>query len=142
MARKTKVVKPGRGGLEAFLAHASRPAGTMLPVDCGFRAELLANFAPDAPISQWCHGFIAGHDWLSDTWDAYVPDDDDQLGPLVMVSSFFATATTIRELFPDALAEYARLGRLISHVVADYEANESRRTKARPSRRPRQPRRQ
>ena len=86
---------------------------------------------------------MLGHGWLSDTWDSYLPEDegDDEFGVLVLALSFFATrrlarayskelklpqslnatATTIRGLFPDALRQYARLGRMISAVLAEHE---------------------
>ena len=122
--------------------NAGVAAGTpRLPVDCAFRDDALENLEPDAPVSQWSQGFTLGHDWLSETWDPYVPEDDDEFGPIVLALSFFASrrlaeayrkelklpqplkaiATTIRDLFPEALCEYARLGRMISRVVAEHE---------------------
>ena len=37
--------------------------------DCVFRDDVLANLAPDAPVSQWSRGFMRGHTWLEDVWD-------------------------------------------------------------------------
>jgi yecA family protein len=120
--------------------NASVAAGTpALPVDCAFRDDVLENFAPDAPVSQWCQGFTLGHDWLRGAWDAYVPDDDDEFGIIVLVLSFFTNrrlaeayraelklpqsletiARTMRDEFVEALCDYARLGRLLSSVVAE-----------------------
>lgn len=115
-----------------------------LPVDCPFRHEVLANLEADAPVSQWSRGFARGHQWLGDTWDAYVPDEhDEEFGTMVLSLSFFSTrrlaeayrretgsrrslkamAAMIREAFPEALAEYARLVRGIARVVAEHEAS-------------------
>jgi hypothetical protein len=122
--------------------NAGAVAGTpALPTDCTFRDDVLANLEPDAPISQWSQGFTVGHDWLSETWHAYAPDDDEEFGAMVLVLSFFAgrrlaeayrkefklgqslkaTAATVRRLFPDSLRAYAGLGRMISAVVAEHE---------------------
>jgi len=120
-----------------------------LPADCAFRDDALQNLEPDAPVSQWSQGFTLGHDWLRETWDLYVAEDDEDFGPIVLILSFFtarrlaeayrkelelrkslkATATTIRDLFPEALREYARLGRMIAQVVAEHETSTTRQTK-------------
>lgn len=108
-----------------------------LPADCVFRSDVLANLDADAPIAQWSRGFLRGHQWLEESWDAYIPDELDEEYALILVTlSFFAStslaeayleesgggdlaemATTIREVFPDALADYASLGRTIHEVV-------------------------
>lgn len=122
-----------------------------VPIDCAFRDDALANLEGDAPVSQWSQGFVLGHNWLSETWELYLPDEeeDDEFGSVVLVLSFFArrrlaeayrkelklpqslkaTAMTIRDLFPDALREYARLGRMISAAVAELETPKGRQTK-------------
>jgi uncharacterized protein len=128
-------------GINAGVAAES----AALPTDCGFLIDVLANLEADAPISQWSRGFAQGHGWLEETWDEYVPGEhDDGFGSLVLVLTFFssrrlaeayqkemaskqslgAMATTVREVFPDALAEYARLGRTIARVVSDHQGSE------------------
>jgi uncharacterized protein len=108
-----------------------------LPLGCAFRKNVLANLENDAPISQWSRGFAIGHDWLSEVWNAYLPEGyDEDYGILVVTLSFFGTrelaesyiaemlvdspaapdtleriADTIRRAFPSALASYAKLGR-------------------------------
>jgi hypothetical protein len=105
--------------------------------DIGFKEELA--------ISQWSHGFMMGHDWLSDVWDEHLPDElDEEFGSTAMVLSFFSSkrlgelyhleATTtprhrrprvtfteysekVRELFPAALSSYAHIGRTISEIL-------------------------
>ena len=101
-----------------------------LPSDCLFRRQTLSNLEEDAPVSQWSRGFLHGHQWLQESWDAYVPDEiDNDYAAMLMTLSFFAskklaeaycaeaggrelteTAKSIRRVFPKALAGYAHLG--------------------------------
>lgn len=118
---------------------------TAVPPDCIFRDDVLANLAPDAPVSQWSRGFMRGHTWLEDVWESYIPEDlDDQFAATLLALSFFASrdiaealrkesaadktlealATTIRRVFPNAVAEYAHFGRSISQVLAEQAAVE------------------
>ncbi len=115
-----------------------------LPADCRFRRNVLANLDADAPVSMWARGFVQGHQWLEQEWDPYVPDEfSHDFGMVIMTLSFFATptlarafvkelrrtdlaeaASLFRRVFPDAVAEYARLGRSISKVlIEDAAAN-------------------
>ena len=92
------------------------------------------NLQPDAPLSQWAQGFAMGYDYLTEVWDAYTPDDlDEALGALLMALTFFSSptlaeayyqegnkkktidqlATSVMELFPEAMREYVHLGRSI-----------------------------
>jgi uncharacterized protein len=126
----------------------------LLPADCTIRRAALSNLEPDAPLSQWSEGFMAGYQWLEETWDGYVSADpsgelSEELGTLVMVLGFFssrafaqsiwdemkskkslaATAALMRRLVPKAAAEFAGLGRMIAEAVdaADREAAAPRR---------------
>jgi uncharacterized protein len=118
-----------------------------MPRHCVFQPEIDDNFDEHAAISQWCRGFIMGHDWLTEVWDDYLPDEmDGDFGSTAIVLSFFASrrladmyhldsttsprkrkprvpfyefAETIRGLFPDALSAYAHIGRSISEVLID-----------------------
>ena len=112
-----------------------------LPSDCEFRVDLLANFEADAPVAQWSRGFLRGHQWLEESWE-YVPKKlDDEFAAMLMTLSFFSSrqlaeafsaetehrnlerlATTMRRVFPNAVAEYAHLGRTIHQVLME-EAN-------------------
>lgn len=114
--------------------RSGRPA---LPPDCRFRKSVMANFADDAPVSRWSRGFLHGYQWLRDDWDDCVPDEyDGDFAALLMTLSFFATealaasyvkelsgkkledeAVRFRRVFPDALAEFARIGRSIQEVL-------------------------
>jgi hypothetical protein len=105
-----------------------------LPPGCEIRRRTLDNLAADAPLSQWAQGFGMGHDYLEDIWNAYTPDEfDEDLGAALMVLTFFTSpklaeayrkegnrkrsldelAETVVTLFPDAMREYALLGRSI-----------------------------
>ena len=114
--------------------RSARPA---LPQDCPFRRNVMANFADDAPVSQWSRGFLNGYQWLEDDWDDCVPDEyDGDFAVLLMTMSFFAAkglaasyvkelggknledeAVRFRRVFPDALAEFARIARSIQEVL-------------------------
>jgi uncharacterized protein len=116
------------------------------PPGCGVRGEALSNLEEDAPLSQWARGFLQGHQWLSELWDEYTPDEiGDELGSLLMVLSFFAnrelaqafhreTATkdksieemceTMLGLHADAMTDYAHLGRAIARVLQEQSVAE------------------
>lgn len=111
-----------------------------LPPDCQFLDDVLANLAEDAPMSLWSRGFLRGHQWLEESWDPYIPEEiDEEFGLQLMTLSFFASpdlaaafakemgrtdvgeaASLLRDVFPDALAEYAHLGRSIGQVLAEH----------------------
>ncbi len=112
-----------------------RTAGSaFLPSGCEIRSQPLDNLGDDAPLSQWAQGFLTGHTYLDDIWNEYTPDEfDEELGSILMVLTFFASPTladayhkegkgktsleqlaeTVVGIFPDALIEYAHLGRSI-----------------------------
>ena len=116
-----------------------------LPADCPIREQPLANLEDDAPVAQWSHGFLRGHQWLEESWDAYVPKAlDEEYASLLMTLSFFASkelaeafcaeagnpdlvamATTIIKVVPEAIAEYAHLGRSIQQVISEAEADKT-----------------
>jgi uncharacterized protein len=120
-----------------------------LPDDCRFADDPMANLADDAPISLWCRGFTNGHQWMEESWDAFVPDSaGNDFGLQVMTLSFFATpalaaafakeigrsdmpevAALFRKVFPDAVQDYAWLGRAISEVLETRNAAPAPRAK-------------
>jgi uncharacterized protein len=108
-----------------------------LPFGCEMRLQPMDNLQFDAPMSQWAQGFGMGYDYLSEVWDAYTPDEcDEEIGALLMVLTFFSSPTlaeayyqegnkkstlaqlakSVVEIFPDAMREYAHLGRSIYHA--------------------------
>ena len=112
-----------------------RPGGTVsLPPGCEMRPQPMDNLTTDAPLSQWAQGFGMGYDYLAEVWNACTPDElDEELGALLMTLTFFASlklakafhqetngksnleqlAQSMMEIFPEAMDEYAHLGRSI-----------------------------
>lgn len=113
-----------------------------------FREDVLSNLEEAAPVSQWSRGFSLGHDWLTEVWDFYLPDElDKEFGATMMTLSFFASrrlaeayvaelvttggsealedvASTMRELFPEALTQYGHIGRSIYEARLTMERGE------------------
>ncbi len=107
-----------------------------LPSWCTVLEPPLENFGDEAPLAYWARGFLDGHEWLSEIWEACVSDAaDDELGPALLVLFFFADReladTLCREAgleevtvgrmaemaadnIPTAMSSYARIGRAIS----------------------------
>lgn len=125
------------------ITHETLRGEAGLPADCRFRDEVLANLEEDAPISQWSNGFLTGHLWLREAWDDYVPKSLEKAFTAdVMVLTFFSSrrlaenfvakikprkgkpeppslevvTSRMRDMFPQAVAEYAALGRSIQKV--------------------------
>ncbi|MGB5166279.1 MAG: UPF0149 family protein [Woeseiaceae bacterium] len=120
-----------------------------LPPGCEFRANIEDCFDEELPISLWSRGFMMGHDWLTEVWDEYLPEDlDGEVGSSALVLSFFSSrqlaelyhlestttprqrrpkvsfedyAEKVRKLFPAALSSYAHVGRSISEALIDAE---------------------
>ncbi|MHB8534568.1 MAG: UPF0149 family protein [Sulfuricaulis sp.] len=119
-----------------------------LPPGCTARAEPMSNLEPDAPLSQWARGFGGGHDWLENVWDEYAPEElDEALGVDVLVLSFFASrnlaeayrkeiksrnisleelAGELLKALPDAMQNYARIGRTLYEAVLSEPRIETR----------------
>jgi len=107
----------------------------VLPEDCPVCPQALDNLDDSAPLARWSRGFLMGHDWLEELWDVDLPDDlDQEIGVVLMTLSFFASrdlaqafyaeggwqtdsfeglAESMLRVFPEALAEYAHLGRTV-----------------------------
>lgn len=116
-----------------------------MPLGCEFQPDIDDNFDPGLAITQWSQGFMAGHDWLAEVWDEYLPEEiDGEFGSTALVLSFFSSrrlaelyhaeatttprerrprvpfieyAETVRRLFPDGLSAYADIGRTIAEVL-------------------------
>lgn len=118
-----------------------------LPTGCAFDKDIWKNFDDDSSISQWSRGFASGHDWLAEVWEQYLFGElNEECGATLMVLSFFGSrklagayykdmapgkrkrgdasfedfAKTMREMFPDALASYAHIGRSIFEAVLEH----------------------
>lgn len=118
-----------------------------LPSDCVVHPNALDNLEPSAPLSQWSRGFLVGHQWLEELWDVEMPDDmNEDVGAMLMTLAFFASrklaesfyreaartaqsldafASDVLTLFPDAMREYAHIGRTIlaEAYAAERQAN-------------------
>ena len=111
-----------------------------LPPGCERRKEPLANLDSAAPFSQWARGFLMGYDYLEEFWDAYTPEAlDEPLGSAAMVLSCCANLRlakayhkegkggttfeqfmkTVMALVPDAMAQYAVVGKTIYRTRCD-----------------------
>lgn len=83
---------------EAVSQRSLTTSQTQLPEACRPRQPAMANFDDDAPLHRWSRGFIVGHLWLEETWDAYVPDAlDEEFGAVLMVLSFFGNRRVAEE---------------------------------------------
>ena len=108
-----------------------------LPPGCEIKLQPLDNLGAAAPLSQWARGFLTGHPYLEEIWSRFTPDElDEEMGTSMIVVTFFAypslaeayhkegkgktslehLAETVVMIFPDALIEYAHLGRSIFQV--------------------------
>jgi uncharacterized protein len=106
----------------------------LLPPGCEIRPWAMDNLNADAPLSQWAQGFSIGYDYLEEVWSTYTPDElDEELGTLLMTLTFFTSpklaeayhqetkgkgsleqlAQSVMKILPEAMHEYARLGRSI-----------------------------
>ncbi len=108
---------------------------TSLPEDCPVRPDPMANFDHDAPLAGWSRGFLAGHDWLDESWDVELEQEmEDELGAILLALTLFSSrdvaerfqregdfgpdsletvAARAIELIPDAMASYAHMGRIV-----------------------------
>ena len=98
-----------------------------------FKEDTLANLEPGAEASQWSLGFTLGHAWLEEEWEVDSAVDK-ELAALVFPLTFFASrklaeeharvlsggdrsvedlADTVLSIWPDALVQYASMGREI-----------------------------
>jgi len=85
-------------------------AEVQLPADCAFRADLLANFEPEAPVREWCEGFRMGHLWLEESWDDLLPES--------MEDEFSASVLTL-VLYP----AFSRTSAVRSSGLPDFQAS-------------------
>ena len=75
-----------------------------LPEFCTPEDIAMENFADDAPLCHWSRGLLLGHNWLSDLWEAYIPDElDEELGSCFIVLTFFAGQALAEEYCKEAV---------------------------------------
>ena len=126
-------------------------APTLLPADCQLRDDVLANFEDAAPIAQWSRGFLRGHQWLEELWKEYLPEElAEELDATLLTLAFFSSremaeaylaenpaeeqsletaAATIHGVLPQAVAQYAHLGRSIATALMEHDAEASEPTR-------------
>ena len=140
-------------GLYNGINHTVMDRSDKMPSGCKFRTEIEDNFDPELAMSQWSRGFMVGHDWLTEVWDACLPKElDEDVGSASMVLSFFSSrrlaemyhlestttprhrrpnvpfnefAEKVRELFPAALSSYAHIGRRISEIIEELDGSDA-----------------
>lgn len=125
-----------------------------LPPGCEMKPWAMDNLSADAPLSQWAQGFGMGYDYLAEVWNEYTPNEfDEDFGALLMTLTFFTSPTLaevyhqegknkkstleqpakfVMEIFPEAMREYAHLGRSIYQArlgTGDFDPEPSRHTK-------------
>jgi len=95
-----------------------------------------ANFEEGATLAAWSRGFLDGHEWLSELWETYVPDElDDELGSCLTMLFFFSsheladafcanTDATLEQLaavslenFEPAMTSYAHISNAIKQAI-------------------------
>ncbi len=122
-----------------------------MPSGCAPAAAVMDNFCDDAPLAQWASGFLVGHTYLEDVWDALIQDEwEDELGSCLMVLSFFANielaeayteemsagrsrsvlqlAESVLKVLDDAMASYAQMGRVLYVARLELDQEERART--------------
>ncbi len=115
----------------------ARASAARLPDACALHPDPLANLGSEAPIAAWSRGFREGHAWLDELWNAPLPGEVDQeLGAVLTTLLFFGlgeraefliaemmpsmsapeAAALMQRVFPDAVVQYARLGRVLEEA--------------------------
>ncbi len=93
-----------------------------LPAFCTPAADAMENFADDAPLAHWSRGFLLGHEWLSELWDGYIPDElDEELGSCFIVLSFFAEQGLAEEYCKEAGDDGVTLETMAESVVDSFD---------------------
>lgn len=109
-----------------------------LPSDCALLDDPTANLDPAAPMAAWSRGFRAGHDWLEESWDVPMSDEmNAEVGSVLTALIFFGmgdqveslvadiapgrtvaeVAVTMHTIFPEAVEQYAVLGRTVEETL-------------------------
>lgn len=121
------------------LTRQVQEADVALLPGCYFHEDPLANFNANAPVRQWCLGFVNGRHWLEDSWNAYVPGAlEEEFNAQFMVLSYFAskamaeefllesrkpdatlaqTSAGMQKLFPESMSAFAHPGSTIQKVL-------------------------
>ena len=132
-------VRSGVGELYNGIRRGIDNEAPCMPSGCDILEPPVENFQEEAPLAHWARGFIDGHEWLSEIWEACVAGEvDEELGSVLMVLFFFADRELAEKLshdlitdevgieqlaemvvdnFPGAMARYAAIGQLIAGEI-------------------------
>ncbi len=92
-----------------------------LPAYCEVLEPLVDNFGGEAPIAYWARGFLDGHEWLCDIWEACLDDEsDDELGAVLMILFFFADKELAENFAEQASAEGISFEQLMESVADNF----------------------
>ncbi len=90
----------------------------ILPARCRPLADTISNIATQAPLSQWASGFLLGHEWLGEVWDANTPDDlDEELGSCVLILSFFVSREIAEGYWREFNSENLSLDDMAAQII-------------------------
>jgi len=88
-----------------------------LPEACRPAADPMDNFETGSPLSRWARGFAMGHGWLKESWQALVPeDDDDASGLALMALTFFSSRRVAESYHADLFSDEMSFEQLVSTV--------------------------
>lgn len=85
--------------LKAWIGEQIDAGRSPLPKPCRPATEPMANFAPGSPFSRWSRGFAMGHGWLKESWQALVPEDDDDASGLALMALTFFSSRRVAESY-------------------------------------------
>ncbi len=117
--------------LNNWIATQREKGEVPLPPGVELEPEPMNNFADSAPICRWSRGFLDGHGWVAEDWEAHVPDDA-ETGLALATLGFFSSrkfaedfcaeagdkplpveefSHTVCHIMPEAFTIYADAGR-------------------------------
>jgi uncharacterized protein len=117
--------------LNNWIATQREKGEVPLPPGVELEPEAMDNFDDGAPICRWSRGFLDGHGWVAEDWDAYGPDDA-ETGLALATLGFFSSrkfaeafcadagnkplpveefSGTVCRIMPEAFTIYAKAGR-------------------------------
>jgi len=92
-----------------------------LPVYCELLEPLADNFGDEAPVAYWARGFLDGHEWLCDIWEACLDDEsDEELGAVLMILFFFADKELAENFASQASSDGVTLEQLTESVADNF----------------------
>ena len=103
--------------LQRWIGEQLEAGRSPLPEACRAAPEPMANFVPGSPLSRWSRGFAMGHGWLKESWQALVPeDDDDASGLALMALTFFSSRRVAESYHADLFSDEMSFEQLVVTV--------------------------